>query len=127
MACPWQADFFNCTVQYINFTDPEINKGDVTISEHVKSTSNWYGNDPVNDNNQDVLVSTFDGFIHETTERMPLTPTYYSYWWPAQSLWDVLTGDFKKADGNTVAQMQSQTKHIRTHCPLVTYVVMACG
>jgi L-lysine 6-oxidase len=26
MAIPWQADFFNCTIQYVNFTDPEINK-----------------------------------------------------------------------------------------------------
>lgn len=26
MAIPWQADFFNCTVQYVNFTDPEKNK-----------------------------------------------------------------------------------------------------
>lgn len=26
MAIPWQADFFNCTIQYINFTNPEINK-----------------------------------------------------------------------------------------------------
>ncbi|CAB1274481.1 CTQ-dependent lysine 6-oxidase LodA [Candidatus Nitrosacidococcus tergens] len=26
MAIPWQADFFNCTVQYVNFTDPSRNK-----------------------------------------------------------------------------------------------------
>lgn len=26
MACPWQADFFQCTIQYINFTVPAINK-----------------------------------------------------------------------------------------------------
>jgi L-lysine 6-oxidase len=26
MAIPWQADFFQCTVQYINFTDEEVNK-----------------------------------------------------------------------------------------------------
>jgi L-lysine 6-oxidase len=26
MAIPWQADFFNCTVQYVNFTNPEVNK-----------------------------------------------------------------------------------------------------
>ncbi|WP_236979104.1 CTQ-dependent lysine 6-oxidase LodA [Membranihabitans maritimus] len=53
MACPWQADFFQCTIQYINFTDPEINK----------------------DNNT------------------PKPPTYYSYWWPPQSPWDVITGE----------------------------------
>ncbi len=28
MACPWQADFFQCTIQYINFTDPTVNKED---------------------------------------------------------------------------------------------------
>ncbi len=28
MAIPWQADFFNCTIQYINFTDPTQNKAD---------------------------------------------------------------------------------------------------
>jgi L-lysine 6-oxidase len=26
MACPWQADFFLCTIQYINFTNPSVNK-----------------------------------------------------------------------------------------------------
>ena len=27
MAIPWQADFFQCSIQFINFTDPKINKG----------------------------------------------------------------------------------------------------
>lgn len=58
MACPWQADFFQCTVQPINFTNPAVNKS--TDSE---------GN------------------------TAPLPPTYYSYWWPPQSPWDVLTGE----------------------------------
>lgn len=58
MACPWQADFFQCTIQYINFTDPSINKHN----------------------------------------KQPLPPTYYSYWWPPQSPWDVLTGELT-ADG----------------------------
>ncbi|KAF7764321.1 hypothetical protein PCIT_b0290 [Pseudoalteromonas citrea] len=53
MACPWQADFFQCTIQNINFTNPAKNK----ISDQ------------------------------------PLPPTYYSYWWPPQSPWDVLTGE----------------------------------
>ena len=57
MACPWQADFFQCTVQPVNFTDPSVNK-------HKTSTGNE-----------------------------PLPPTYYSYWWPPQSPWDVLTGE----------------------------------
>ncbi|WP_276482397.1 CTQ-dependent lysine 6-oxidase LodA [Paraflavitalea pollutisoli] len=26
MACPWQADFFQCTIQYVNFTDASMNK-----------------------------------------------------------------------------------------------------
>lgn len=26
MAIPWQADFFDCSTQYINFTNPEVNK-----------------------------------------------------------------------------------------------------
>jgi L-lysine 6-oxidase len=26
MACPWQADFFQCTIEYINFSDSEVNK-----------------------------------------------------------------------------------------------------
>lgn len=28
MAIPWQADFFQCTMQYVNFTDPNVNKVD---------------------------------------------------------------------------------------------------
>lgn len=59
MACPWQADFFNCTVQSVNFTDPKINKVNIGSDE-----------DP---------------------HMVPKTPTYYSYWWPPQSPWDVLT------------------------------------
>lgn len=57
MACPWQADFFQCTVQTVNFTVPEVNK----------------------------------------TDGKPLPPTYYAYWWPPQSPWDVLTGDITAA------------------------------
>ncbi len=59
MACPWQADFFQCTVQYINFTDPAVNK-----------------------------ITDEDG------NTVPMPPTYYSYWWPPQSPWDVLVGEF---------------------------------
>jgi len=58
MACPWQADFFNCTIQYVNFTDPKVNK----VQDE---DGNW----------------------------APLPPSYYSYWWPPQSPWDVLTGE----------------------------------
>lgn len=66
MACPWQADFFNCTVQNINFTNPT----------QVK----------------DYIVDS-DGKI---TNRIPTPPVYYSYWWPAQSPWDVLIGELTK-------------------------------
>lgn len=55
MACPWQADFFNCTIQNINFTEPTVNK------------------------------------VEEEGEMVPAAPSYYSYWWPPQSPWDVLT------------------------------------
>jgi L-lysine 6-oxidase len=53
MAIPWQADFFQCSIQFINFTNPKVNKAD----------------------------------------GIPLPPTYYSYWWPPQSPWQVMTGD----------------------------------
>lgn len=69
MACPWQADFFQCTVQYINFTDPTVNK----------------------------------------VNKQPLPPTYYSYWWPPQSPWDVLTGEITvegQAEAHTPAGLQ---------------------
>lgn len=67
MACPWQADFFQCTIQYINFTDPNANKTN--------------GDNPT-----------------------PVTPTYYSYWWPPQSPWDVLTGELT-AEGQSQNHM----------------------
>jgi hypothetical protein len=54
MAIPWQADFYECSIQFINFTDPKRNTGD-------------------------------DG--------NPLPPTYYAYWWPPQSPWQVIAGD----------------------------------
>ncbi|MDR6238466.1 CTQ-dependent lysine 6-oxidase LodA [Aureibacter tunicatorum] len=57
MACPWQADFFNCTLQLVNFTDPNVNK------------------------------------VEDSSGRYPKPPTYYSYWWPPQSPWDVLSGE----------------------------------
>lgn len=52
MAIPWQADFFQCTMQYVNFTDPNVNK----------------------------------------VNGVPKPPTYYAYWWPPQSPWDVISG-----------------------------------
>lgn len=54
MAIPWQADFYDCSVQMINFDDPNIVK------------------------NPDSLI--------------PVPPTYYAYWWPPQSPWNVISG-----------------------------------
>jgi L-lysine 6-oxidase len=59
MAIPWQADFFQCTIQYINFTNPQVNK---------------------------------------TSEGIPVPPTYYAYWWPPQSPWDVISGVLTEAE-----------------------------
>lgn len=59
MAIPWQADFFQCTLQYVNFTDPTVNKSEAGI---------------------------------------PLPPTYYAYWWPPQSPWNVITGGMSESE-----------------------------
>ncbi len=69
MACPWQADFFQCTIQPVNFTNPAVNK-----------TTDSQGN------------------------TAPLPPTYYSYWWPPQSPWDVLTGELS-AQGQAASHL----------------------
>ncbi len=89
MACPWQADFFQCTIQYINFTDPSVNK------------------------------ATVNG----TTA--PLPPTYYTYWWPPQSPWDVLVGEFT-ADGQQVTgvpagQQMNYARGINSFTQMVQY------
>lgn len=64
MAIPWQADFFQCSIEFINFTDPKRNSYD-------------------------------DG-------DFAIPPTYYSYWWPPQSPWNVMTGDLTP-DGQAAA------------------------
>jgi L-lysine 6-oxidase len=56
MAIPWQADFFQCSIQNVNFTSPRSNK---TISNAA---------------------------------RIPLAPTFFAYWWPAQSPYNVYEG-----------------------------------
>jgi L-lysine 6-oxidase len=56
MAIPWQADFFDCSEQDVNFTTPHTNK---TISN---------------------------------AGRIPLAPTFFAYWWPAQSPFNVYSG-----------------------------------
>jgi L-lysine 6-oxidase len=88
MACPWQADFFQCTFQYINFTIPEVNKITVTKREP-------------------------DGTLSPL--RMPLPPTYFTYWWPPQSPWDVLVGEF------------TDEKQAQTHVPAGKQVNYARG
>ncbi|MES2739754.1 MAG: CTQ-dependent lysine 6-oxidase LodA [Pseudomonadota bacterium] len=54
MAIPWQADFYDCSVQMINFDNPNLVK------------------------NPDTMI--------------PVPPTYYAYWWPPQSPWNVISG-----------------------------------
>jgi L-lysine 6-oxidase len=56
MAIPWQADFYDCSVQDVNFTLPSTNK---TISN---------------------------------ANRVPYPPTFFAYWWPAQSPYNVYDG-----------------------------------
>lgn len=69
MAIPWQADFFNCTIQHVNFSDPNINKYDPENPDNLLPPSQW---------DRDNLI--------------PLPPAYYAYWWPPQAPWDVLVG-----------------------------------
>ena len=70
MATPWQADFFDCTVQDVNFTTPTSNK---TVSN---------------------------------LSMIPLAPTFFAYWWPAQSPYNVYSGAMTAAeqllDGNAL-------------------------
>jgi L-lysine 6-oxidase len=42
MAIPWQADFFNCTAQFINFTDTKVNKDDNLIPVPPTYYSYWW-------------------------------------------------------------------------------------
>jgi len=100
MACPWQADFFQCTIQHINFSDPSINKDTKTSSIVSITKDNW----------KDSQIET------EVTETIkvppviqPLPPTYYAYWWPPQSPWDVLAGEFTledQAESHVIAGQQ---------------------
>ena len=90
MACPWQADFFQCTIQNVNFTDPSINK-----------------------------TTQPDGSM------APLPPTYYTYWWPPQSPWDVLVGEFS-AEGQaathvSAGQQMNYARGINSFTQMVEY------
>jgi L-lysine 6-oxidase len=85
MAIPWQSDFFQCTLQFINFTDPRINKGD----------------------------------------GIPTPPTYYAYWWPPQSPWQVITGDLttqgQAAAGTPAGYQVMYTRGINTFGQMIDY------
>jgi L-lysine 6-oxidase len=76
-----QADFFDCSVQDVNFTTPKSNK---TISN---------------------------------ANRIPLAPTFFAYWWPAQSPYNVYDGASTAAEqalegnaflGNNLGQVLGQ-------------------
>ena len=83
MAIPWQADFFQCSVQYVNFTDPDTNKAD----------------------------------------GIPLPPTYYAYWWPPQSPWQVLSGEVtpagQAASGLPAGQQALYSRGINTFAQMI--------
>jgi len=87
MACPWQADFFQCTIQLINFTDPSVNKAG--------------------------------------SPAAPLPPTYYTYWWPPQSPWDVLVGEFtaegQQATNVPAGQQMNYARGINSFTQMVQY------
>ncbi|WP_315817199.1 CTQ-dependent lysine 6-oxidase LodA [Paraflavitalea speifideaquila] len=91
MACPWQADFFQCTVQYVNFTDPAVNK-----------------------------IPNEDG-----DGLKPMPPTYYSYWWPPQSPWDVLVGELgpegQAASNGPAGQQMNYQRGINNFVQMVEY------
>ena len=85
MACPWQADFFQCTIQYVNFSNPDLNKDARSTNKTVTVEEIYDASGLVNQWTEET----------ETTnpQNVPLPPTYYAYWWPPQSPWDVLTGE----------------------------------
>lgn len=95
MACPWQADFFQCTIQPVNFTNPTFNK-DSRITQVTTNTLDYWKESNKKYENDETMVN-------EKPINEPLPPTYYSYWWPPQSPWDVLTGET-----TLEGQMQSQ-------------------
>lgn len=99
MAIPWQADFFQCSIQNVNFTTPEANK---TIS---------------------------------SAARIPLAPTFFAYWWPAQSPYNVYEGAYTAAEqalegnaflgGNNVGQVLGQ--NVLYHRGLNSFVDAVVG
>jgi L-lysine 6-oxidase len=84
MAIPWQADFFQCSIQYINFTDHVTNESD----------------------------------------QIPAPPAYYTYWWPPQSPWVVITGDLdaasQQAAGTPAGLQVLYTRGINTFAQMIS-------
>ncbi len=103
MACPWQADFFQCTIQNINFTDSAVNKAYKTVTNVEITTEKWQLDGQA-------LGNTLNAELTQVTQTSePLTPSYYSYWWPPQSPWDVITGEVTQqgqADNHLAAGQQ---------------------
>lgn len=85
MAIPWQADYYNCSVQSINFTDPNTNK-----------------------------------VVDENGSMIPKPPTYYTYWWPPQAPWNVISNfmgvtsdiEYTIQVGNLKALIKEQLKRL---------------
>lgn len=88
MAMPWQADFLNCSVQNVNFTDPARNKA-----------------------------------MDKDGNLVPIKPTYYTYWWPAQAPWDVYTSNASQeeqdADGNPSGVKVNFQRGINTYMSMI--------
>lgn len=106
MACPWQADFFQCTIQLVNFSEPKVNKADQHVETTVNTEIKWRVNDVPSIDPATPLASYSDTRKTTSTNREPLPPSYYSYWWPPQSPWDVLTGD-ATLEGNEKTHLSS--------------------
>lgn len=85
MACPWQADFFQCTIQYVNFSNPDFNKDALVTERNLAVKERYLESGLVNEWREETKT--------DKPTNVPLPPTYYTYWWPPQSPWDVITGE----------------------------------
>lgn len=92
MACPWQADFFQCTVQVVNFTNEDYNKAYNHTQITNQVSEQWYDS-ATPEPGKEIETLNFDTSTIEDPVNQPLPPAYYSYWWPPQSPWDVISGE----------------------------------
>jgi hypothetical protein len=87
MAIPWQADFYDCSVQMINFASADS---------------------PVKDNETGI----------------PIPPTYYAYWWPPQSPWNVIAGgktlEEQKRDGVPLGLQVMYSRGVNSFTQMIT-------